>query len=43
MALEVAVRNPERYSEILKTFSQFRGLTLNDDGILKIFAQLYID
>lgn len=43
MALEVAVRNPERYFEILKTFSQFRGVTLNDEGILEVFAQLYID
>lgn len=43
MALEVGVRNPERYSEILKTFSQFRGIILNDEGILKVFAQLYLD
>lgn len=43
MALEVAVRNPERYDEILKTFSHFRGTILNDEGILEVFAQLYID
>lgn len=43
MSLEVAVRNPERYSEILRVFSQFKGLTLDDDGILEVFAQLYID
>ena len=43
MALEVAVRNPERYDDILKTFSRFRGTVLNDDGILDVFAQLYID
>lgn len=43
MALEVAVRNPERYDGFLKTFSHFRGTVLNDDGILEVFAQLYID
>ncbi len=43
MSLEVAVRNPERYDEILKTFSHFRGIVLDDNGILDVFAQLYID
>lgn len=43
MALEVAVRNPERYYDILKTFSKFQGTRLDDCGILKIYAQLYLD
>lgn len=43
MALEVAVRNPERYENILKTFAQFEGITIDDDGILDIYSQLYMD
>lgn len=43
MALEVAVRNPERYYDILKTFAKFDGLVLDDSGVLKIYAQLYLD
>lgn len=43
MALEVAVRNPERYENILKTFAKHEGVVLNDDGILKVFSQLYLD
>jgi len=41
MSLEVAVRNPERYYEFLKTFSHYKGTILDDEGILEIFAQLY--
>lgn len=43
MALEVAVRNPERYEGILKTFAKHEGVVLNDEGILKVYAQLYLD
>lgn len=43
MALEVAVRNPERYEGFLKTFAKFEGVLLNDEGILDIYSQLYID
>lgn len=43
MALEVAVRNPERYDGILKVFSKFDGQVLDDEGILEVYAQLYID
>lgn len=43
MALEVAVRNPERYEGILQTFAKFEEETLNDEGILKIYTQLYLD
>lgn len=35
MALEVAVRNPERYEGILKTFAKHEGIILNDEGILQ--------
>ena len=43
MALEVAVRNPERYSGILSTFSKFEGRILDDDCILDIYSSLYTD
>lgn len=43
MALEVAVRNPERYEGILKTFAKFEGAVLDDRGILDVYAQLYLD
>lgn len=43
MSLEVAVRNPERYQAILTTFSKFEGVRLDDETILDIYAQLYID
>ncbi|MGM9691757.1 MAG: AlwI family type II restriction endonuclease [Alloprevotella sp.] len=43
MALEVAVRNPERYEGILQTFAKYEGITLNDDGILNVYALLYLD
>jgi hypothetical protein len=43
MALEVAVRNPERYEEILRTFSKYDGKILDDEGILEIYSQLYLD
>ena len=43
MALEVAVRNPERYESILKTFSEFEGKILDPEGILDIYVQLYLD
>jgi len=43
MSLEVAVRNPDRYEGILKTFAKFEGVILNDKGILDIYSQLYLD
>ena len=43
MALEVAVRNPERYEGILKTFAKFDGVLLDDKGVLDIYTQLYLD
>lgn len=43
MSLEVAVRNPERYEDILKTFAKFEGVVLDDKGVLDVYAQLYLD
>ena len=43
MSLEVAVRNPERYEGILRTFAKFEGKILDDEGILDVYSQLYID
>lgn len=43
MSLEVAVRNPERLEGILHTFSKFEGVKLDDNAILNIYAQLYLD
>lgn len=43
MSLEVAVRNPERYASLLKIFYEFNGILLDDEGILNIFSQLYIE
>lgn len=43
MSLEVAVRNPERYESILKTFAKFEGTVLDDKGVLDVYSQLYLD
>lgn len=43
MALEVAVRTPERYFAILNTFSKFEGKKLDDECILDMYIQLYLD
>lgn len=43
MSLEVAVRNPERYEDILKTFAKFEGTVLDDKGVLNVYSQLYLD
>ena len=43
MALEVAVRNPERYEGILKSFAKYEGALLNDNGILDLYSQLFQD
>ena len=43
MSLEVAVRNPERYEGILKTFAKFEGTVLDDNGVLDVYSQLYLD
>lgn len=43
MAFETAVRNPERYIEILGAISEFEGIILNDNNLLNIVSKLYID
>ena len=43
MSLEVAVRNPERYEDILMTFVKFEGVILDENGILDVYSQLYLD
>lgn len=43
MSLEVAVRNPERYYDILMTYNKFEGVVLNAENILNIYIQLYLD
>lgn len=41
MAMEVAVRNPERYPAILSVFSKYENKTLDDNCILEIYAELF--
>lgn len=41
MAMEVAVRNPERYPEILSVFAKHEGEILNDETILEIYKDLF--
>jgi len=43
MAFETAVRNPERYIDILSAVSEFEGVILNDENLLKIVSKLYVD
>lgn len=43
MALETAVRNPERYIDILIAVSEFEGVVLNDENLLQIVSKLYLD
>lgn len=43
MAFETAVRNPERYIDILSTVSEFQGTVLNDENLLQIVSKLYVD
>ena len=43
MAFETAVRNPERYIEILGAISEFEDMILNDENLLKIVSKLYVD
>lgn len=41
MAMEVAVRNPERYRGILGVISKYDGKILDDNCILNIYADLF--
>ena len=42
MALETAVRNPERYIGLLSALKKFEGKILNDKTLLKIVSHLYL-
>ncbi len=41
MALETAIRNPERYFVILSALEEFDGVVLNDKNLLSIVTKLY--
>ncbi|MCK9493349.1 MAG: AlwI family type II restriction endonuclease [Acholeplasmataceae bacterium] len=41
MALETAVRNPERYKDILSILIEYDGVVLNDENLLEIVTHLY--
>jgi hypothetical protein len=41
LAFDTAVRNPERYKEILAGISNFEGRTLTDECILEIMTNMY--
>ncbi len=43
MAFETAVRNPERYLEILTALKDFDGIVLNDENLLDIVSHLYLE
>ena len=42
MAMEVAVRNPERYPAILAVFAKYEGKVLDDGCILEIYKDLFV-
>ncbi len=42
MAMEVAVRNPERYPAILSVFAKYEGKVLDDKCILEIYKDLFV-
>ena len=42
MAMEVAVRNPERYPAILAVFAKYEGQVLDDKCILEIYKDLFV-
>jgi len=42
MAMEVAVRNPERYPAILSVFAKYEGKELDDKCILEIYKDLFV-
>lgn len=42
MAMEVAVRNPERYPAILSVFAKYEGQVLDDKCILEIYKDLFV-
>lgn len=43
MAFETAVRNPERYIDILTSIKDFENRILDDDCLLEIVSSLYLN
>ncbi len=43
MAFETAIRNPERYKNILKILSKYENVILNNTNILEIVYDLYLN
>lgn len=43
LAFETAIRNPERYREILIFMKQYDGIVLNDENLLTIVSKMYVD
>lgn len=43
MAFETAIRNPERYKNILNVVKEFEGSILNDKCLLEIVSKLYLE
>ncbi len=43
MAFETAVRNPERYIDILTTIKDFEGKILDNKCLLEIVSHLYLN
>ena len=42
MAMEVAIRNPERYPNLLSILAKYEGRRLDDACILDIHADLFV-
>jgi len=43
MAFDTAVRNPERYIDILTTLYPYEGVILDDENLLEIVSDLYLN
>lgn len=43
LSFETAIRNPERYNDILTFMKDYNGVELNDDNLLKIVSNMYVD
>ncbi len=43
LAFETAIRNPERYKEILSFMKKYEGMVLNDENLLTIVSNMYIE
>lgn len=43
LAFETAIRNPERYKEILNFIKDYDGVLLNDENLLEIVSKMYLE